>query len=170
MNANATISNDSLELVIRPAGFALAHAVWGVSNGETLCTLALSEKSSERRLYRFEADSLAESVENARQLLQEAQPSVDRWVLAFDGYLYLENQRTDALVMQVWGAPEVPARIIQKYRPAKYLQHFKILGNPVFVDDRDEIFESSQLQEWLVQGIMRHEKVAQLWKKWFQPG
>jgi hypothetical protein len=169
MNANAIESNDSLELVISLAGFALAHAAWSVRDGETLCTLALSEKGNERRLYRFEADSLAESVENARQLLQDLQSSVDRWVLIFDTHLKLENQQTDALVIQLWGAPEAPVRIIQKYRPAKFLQHFKTLGDPIFVDDGKGIFESSQLQEWLVQGIMRHEKVAHLWKKWFQP-
>src|SRR5574341_477124 len=165
MNANASESNSSLELVINLAGFALAHAAWSVSDGGTLCTLALTEKGNEHQLYRFEADALPESVEGARQKLIELQPSIDRWVLVFDGYLTLENRQIDALVVQPWGAPRTPARIIQKYRPAKFLQSFKILGDPIFVDDRSEIFESNQLHDWLLKGIMRHTKATHLWKK-----
>jgi hypothetical protein len=72
--------DNNSERVIKLAGFALAHAAWSVSDGETRCTLALVEKGDEYQLYRFEADTIPESVETARQ--KPGELAADRWVLA----------------------------------------------------------------------------------------
>jgi hypothetical protein len=158
--------DDNYELTIKLAGLTLAHAAWSVSNGETLCTLALVEKGDEHELYRFEADSIPESVEAARQKLKEL--AADRWALAYDGYITLNDERRDALIIQLPEAPQLPARIIQKYKPVKFMRGFKIVGSPLLVESDGSLIENDQVQAWLAEGVEQHSKVAQLWRKWFQ--
>jgi hypothetical protein len=169
MNANTTTASNQLEPAIKFAGFALSHAIWSVSDGATLCTLAFTENENERRLYRFEADSISKSVEIANQKLSELQPMIKQWALVYDGYMNLNSEKVDALIVQLWSVSQISAKIVQKYKSAKYWRGFKVLGNPMFIDATGSIIESKQFQDWLLEGILQHPKVARLWKKWFQP-
>jgi hypothetical protein len=159
------------QLTIKLAGFALAHAAWSVSEGETLCTMAFTENGSDRQLFRFEADPIPESVEIGRQHLNDLQADLERWVLAFDGYITLNNKRRDALVIQLWSkCPGTPARIVQPYRPRARLRRFKILGNPIFVDSAGALLEGENYQQWFLDGVHEHSKMPELWEKWYQAG
>ena len=51
--------------VLRLAGMALAHAMWSVDDGATLCTMAMVEAGADCELVRYEADTVEESVDLA---------------------------------------------------------------------------------------------------------
>lgn len=57
------------------AGRALAHAAGSIETGESRCTLAMLERASDpagrTELYRFEADSIPNSVDNAHMLFAD---------------------------------------------------------------------------------------------------
>ena len=157
--------------IIKLAGFALAHAAWSVSKGETLCTMAFTENGSNRQLFRFEADTIPESVEIGRQHLNDLQAELERWILVFDGYVTLGDEKLDALVMQLWShRPETLARIVQPYRPRTRLRRFKVLGNPIFADSAGALREDANYQQWFLDGVHEHPKVSELWEKWYQAG
>jgi hypothetical protein len=170
----AVEQSEQAEQAFKLVGFAMAHAAWSVSDGSTLCTLAFTEDEQGRQLYRFDAGSIPESLEIARQHLSEQQASIHRWVLIFDGFTNFNGTRIDALVAQVWTEYEsLPIRIIQNYKPGGLLHRFKIIGQPVFVIAGDErtgnaCVENKQYEQWFLEGVQEHEKVATLWPKWFQ--
>ena len=62
---------DDESVALRLAGFALAHAAWSIEDGETLSTLAMVEVDGKRELVRYEADTIAESVDVAHEDLRE---------------------------------------------------------------------------------------------------
>ena len=157
------------ESSLKLAGFALAHASWSVSEGQTLCTVAFTENATGRRLLRFEADSIPDSLDLAREKLQRQQIFLARWALVFAGHLNVDSKRRDALIIQLWAKlEEAPTRIIQLYRPSDSVRRFKILGQPIFVDNGGAMIEDETYQRWLLEGVMEHPQVATLWGKWFQ--
>jgi hypothetical protein len=156
-----------LERLMWHAGFTLAHAAWSVSGGETLCTLAIGETVSERRNYRFESDSIAESVERARTELRRMDGELEAWVLVFDGYLRSAGARDDALILQPWSTcPDLPARIAQRYRPKRFWRRFRLVGPPEFWGEQAAIGEDADLRSWLLHGVQEHARVAPLWPRW----
>ncbi len=107
---------------LRLAGFALAHAVWSIEDGETLCTLAMIERvGGARELVRYEAPSIAASLDAAFGDLEERMRDGEYAALVFDGYVTLEGgERSDALVVDLFGpGGTVLGRIVQRYRPAR---------------------------------------------------
>jgi hypothetical protein len=159
-----------IQSAITLCGFALAHAAWSVSDGETLCTMAVTENQAERRLFRFESSSIPGSNEIARERLFGLQDRVDRWALVFDGYFTLRSERKDALIVQTWDKRGVTlSRIIQPYQAKAFFRRFKILGDPRFVDESGALVENADYQRWMVDGLQQHPKVAGLWNKWSLP-
>ena len=112
---------------LRLAGFALAHAVWSIEDGETLCTLALIERAGGgRELGRYEAPTIPDSLDAAFGDLEARLTGDDRAVLIFDGYITPEGgERTDALIADIF-APGMRhiGRIVQRYRPATRSRRF----------------------------------------------
>ena len=106
---------------LRLAGFALAHAIWSIEDGESLCTLSLLERAGgERELGRYEAPTIPDSLEGAFADLEARLARDDRAVVVFDGYITLPGgERTDALIADVFGAGmRHIGRLVQRYRPA----------------------------------------------------
>lgn len=162
-------TEQSIQSAIVLCGFALAHATWSVSNGETLCTMAVTECRADQELIRFESDSIPDSIENAREHLIGLQGDIDRWALVFDGYITIKTEKKDALIIQAWSKQgETPLRIIQAYQTKALFQRFKILGAPRFVDKSGAQFENLTYQQWMLDGIAQHPKVAGLWEKWYR--
>lgn len=148
------------------AGFFAAHAVWCVSDGETLIPLAGAEAADgNRTLVRFEADRLEKGVAAGQKWLAENPDSVARAVLIFDGFIPLAGKRNDALLAQVrdfslggasatWAIPFRPAS-----DPAGFAVHRpKLLANPS-PDD------AARLGEAFWRGVGAHEKGAAVWNR-----
>ena len=120
---------ERVQAIIRLSGFALAHAAWSVCDGEALCTLAFTENNQERQLYRFEANSIPDSLNAARKELEQLEAGA-HWVLVFDGYFTSqEGEKQDALVIQPSGARSLPSRIVQLYRKKSFFTDSKSLAS-----------------------------------------
>lgn len=116
--------------MLRLAGYALAHAIWSIEDGETLATLAMTDIRGERMLHRFVDDTIPATVDRARLELRRLLGEGDSAALIFDGYATAEGGgRTDALAVEVLRGGGVPVGyILQPYRPAR--RRILLIGRP----------------------------------------
>ena len=159
------MATDPLAPALRLAGFALAHAVGCVEDGETLCTMAMVEDAGgDRDVVRFEAPTIPESLEVAFHDLAPRLREGDHAVVIFDGYVTPEGgARTDALVATiVTNGGTVVGRIVQPYRPAKRSRlpfgratGFALLGPPAASDEL-----GPEADAILLRAAREHEKAA----------
>ena len=157
---------DDLGRALRLAGFTLVHALWSVSDGEALCTLAMMETGHERALRRFEG-ALEEVVPEARGHLAKA--GVDRWVLVWDGYVTpvsdeRKGDRIDALIADIIDAPGgAHMGAVVRYRPKTSTTPFAVLGPvQIFADDGSSLLLDEPLRDHLRQGLRDHPALAEL--------
>lgn len=104
--------------VMNLAGFALAHAVWRMSEGESLDAIVIVEKGEDRELIRFAAEELEDGVAAAETFLSENPEQVDRATLIRDGTVTLGGARSDALQLEAVDYVHGSAQILLRYRPA----------------------------------------------------
>lgn len=82
-------------------GFFAAHAVWSIADGETLVPIyAYVDSAGKRHMDRLMAESLDVSVKEGRKRLAENPDHAQCAVLIFDGYVPVENVKTDALILK----------------------------------------------------------------------
>lgn len=148
-------------------GFFMAHAVWCVSDGETLVPFAGAEDADgNRRLTRFVAERIEESVARGKEWLQSGSKGAAAAVTIFDGYITLDDGRTDALLAEVrdysndgahatWAAP---------YRPAGSAGGFTV-GRPALIDFGPGSPDGPRLAEALWRGVAAHKEGAAVWSK-----
>jgi hypothetical protein len=117
------------------AFFALDHAIDSVSAGEPLVPFAVVEDESGRDLTRFAAETLEEGQANAREHVRAARDAV-RVAIAYDGYLTVEGERSDAVFVEAQerGRP-LGVVLAQRYRPGGRLRKFATIGNPALVEE-----------------------------------
>jgi hypothetical protein len=121
---------------LRAAGFALAHALGSLDAdpGGTLCTLAYVERDKAANLFRYEAESIQESVALARRDLPARLGAGGCAALVYDGYVTQERVRRDALIVElIDSSGKVLTRLTQAYRPARLraLGLLRALGMPL---------------------------------------
>jgi hypothetical protein len=159
---------------LRMAGMALAHAVWSIEDGETLCTMSMLEDADgERSVTRYEADTIPESIEDALAELKDRLVDGAFAVLLYDGfYTSDDGEKRDALIGELLTATAPSAtgntaaqvgRIVQQYMPGKksFLRktRVKLLGAP-FIRGNG----SPETSAALIAGALEHEKVADLFE------
>lgn len=117
------VSCSAMEKTARLAGFIAAHAIWSVSDGETLITMIGSEDADgQRKLDRLVTPRIEESVARGREQLLTNPEHVARAALAFDGYITLPDGKTDAIFVEAreYGSSEaLPFEIAVPYRNAR---------------------------------------------------
>jgi hypothetical protein len=84
------------------AGFFAAHAIWSVSDGETLVPIyAYYDGSGQRHLDRLTSQPLEVAVEGGKKALAENPHKVSCAVLIYDGYVTISGQKRDALILEI---------------------------------------------------------------------
>src|SRR5687768_5958081 len=86
---------------LRLAGFALAHALGSIDGGDTLYTLAVVDREGTRQFIRYDADSIPESIVGARRDLPTRLGSTGIAALVYDGYVTIDRDRRDALMVEL---------------------------------------------------------------------
>jgi len=167
----ANLSAESLLL----AGFTLAHAAWNVSDTtpeELLCPLAILERSGERRLLRFEADTQEQAIRAMKEAMAEARHVEESFAAAREGSWRPRGPDTDpedVLTIDFW-APgmETTASMLQPFRRAQAPRGFALLGAPLLVINgailRPE--DAVPAVEVLMEGVRSHSAVEPLWNGW----
>lgn len=114
------------------AFLALDHGLESISAGGPLVPFAIVEGADGRRLARFVCETLEEGQERARQHVR-AVDDVERAVIAYDGYVTVEGERFDAILVeaQEGGQPESVV-FGQRYRHGNG-SGLEVVGNPGFL-------------------------------------
>jgi hypothetical protein len=147
------------------AGFFAAHAVWCVSDGETLIPmLAMELPSGERRMERLVDERLEQAVATGKQWLADNREGADRAVLVYDGYLTLPAGRTDALFleMRVYGDIPLSLTMAVPYRHAKDPAGF-VVFKPKFLAFSGPNADYQSLGDAFFAGVDKHEQGSAVW-------
>jgi len=164
-------SSSGPDAAVSLAGFVLAHAVWSVSDlleGELLVPLAMTEKSGQRELHRFEAETQEQAIASGKTAMGKLSGSVDAWAFAREGQFNVGSGYVDVISVDAW-AKGMTASIsfVQKFRPFASGK-FGLLGDPwVAVDGKlQNPSASSDVLTKLNLAIQSHPKAAEHWSEW----
>jgi hypothetical protein len=154
----------SLEL----AGFFAAHAVWCVSEGETLIPmLAYKTKSNERRMDRLIFDDLGAAVQAGKQKLEANEMNADSAALLYDGRIPINNKNLDAIIVEIrdYQSPNSCALMVVPYSPKSLFRRF-LIHRPKLLQWKDcEGFDMNSALEAFFVGVDQHEKGAKVWNQ-----
>lgn len=156
-----------MEAATELAGFFAAHAVWSVSDGETLIPLVAYETfDGKRQINRLVSERVEDGAARGREWLAKNPDGVARAVVVFDGYITLKTGKTDALIVLIRDYTQGEAEITMAvpYRPANDPKGF-VVHRPKFLGFKDTEPDWQKVSSALWAGIARHEKGAEVWNK-----
>jgi hypothetical protein len=120
-------SEELIELIFA----ALDHGIESVRDGGPLIPFLITESEDGRELMRFAAETLEEGQAQARRHAKSS--GAERVALAFDGYLTVDDERSDAVFVEAHEQGAASSVVFaQRYRPASRLRKFSTVGNPAF--------------------------------------
>ncbi len=90
----------------------------------------------ERKLRRFVTDQLEEGVEAARNFVEEEKSDIEIYAIAWDGYLTLEGQKWDAILVEVGERiKEHGILLVQRYeQKGMFKKKTHLVGDPALVE------------------------------------
>jgi hypothetical protein len=149
------------------AGFVAAHSIWCVRDGETLIPLVAYETpDGDRTMKRLESESMEESVERGKAWMAANPDHAVRAVLVFDGYLTLETDKLDALIVTIrdytLGDAEITMAV--PYRPAGDAEGFAVY-RPKFLGFGGSEPDWQTVGDALWRGIEGHPQGFETWNK-----
>jgi hypothetical protein len=154
-----------MQLTAQLAGFSAAHAVWCVSDGETLIPfIAYESDDGSRQIIRIAHELLQEGVAHGKDWLANNPESAMRAVLVYDGFVTLLEGKTDALIIE--GMEFSPSRagftMAVPYRLASSPEGFAV-HRPKFLgfEGGEPSFDS--LGAAFFQGVDQHEEGSAVW-------
>ena len=162
------MSPDSLILL---AGFVLAHSAWSVSDlpkGELLIPLAIVEKTGQRQLLRFEAQTQEQAIAEGRASLSQRQGQLDAWAFGREGLLSGGTGKVDVLTVDAWAKGMTrPITFVQQFTPYSS-GVFRVRGDAMAIVDGKELegAEAARLVKKLYEGALQHPKAGKLWHGW----
>ena len=106
---------------------------YSIQDGEgPLIPFVISEQlAGKRKLSRYMADRLEESVAQARLAVSQLPSEVTAYAIAYDGYVTIEGTKYDAILVEASerGRPRAVI-MVQRYIPKTEQQSFQRIGNP----------------------------------------
>ncbi|MEE9394558.1 MAG: hypothetical protein V3W41_18850 [Planctomycetota bacterium] len=170
MDAEILISDQALNL----GGFVLAHAAWSISDaddGALLVPLLVVEKSGERRMSRFEAETQEEAIACGFDAIDRLGDDVEVWAFAREALMKGEDESHDALVVHVWAKGMSDwIMILQAYKPINSERPFQLNSQfeVVIGDATVEDAALAPLSEEIDRGINDHPQAALMWNHWLE--
>ena len=148
------------------AGFFAAHAIWNVSEGDTLIPmLAYTNAEDERNMERFVGD-LGTSVATGKGKLQSNEMDANDAVLLYDGRITLGSEKVDAIIIEIrsYFSPQSEAVFAVPYTPkasGKFLVH-----RPKLLTWKNcEDFDRNAAIDSFFNGVDGHEKGSKIWNE-----
>ncbi len=149
------------------AGMFAAHAVWCVSDGETLIPLlAYDTGDGKPEMIRLVADHIEQGVAQGKEMLTKNTKKAKYAVLVFDGFITLKTGKIDALIVTIrdYSGGEAQITMAVPYRPAKDPKGFAVF-RPKFLEFKGSEPDWKKVGSALWTGIDKHEKGAEVWNK-----
>jgi hypothetical protein len=160
--------NDTAKL----AGFFAAHAIWSVSDGETLVPLlAFAKFDGVREMARLEGADMAEAIEAGRNWLANNPDAAQRAVLIYDGYVTRESgEKTDGLIIEAREYGEQPRSFTMTvpYRNAAHAEGF-LVYRPAVESLSDADVSIADISQAFFRGVNQHRQAAPVWARHFNP-
>jgi len=150
------------------AGFFAAHAIWSVSDGETLVPiLAYTTEDEERKMERLVInDDLEASVAFGKEKLESNHMDANDAVLLYDDRIPIGKEKVDAIIieMRAYFSPDSEAVIAVPYTPkqsGKFWVH-----KPKFLGWKNcDDFDMNAALRSFFEGVDGHEKGAKIWNE-----
>lgn len=163
---NSSVSHHMREAA-ELAGFFTAHAVWSISDGETLVPIyAYVDSSGERAMERIAAPRLEESVQIGQQRLSENPHNASVGVLVYDGRITVEGRKLDSLIVQFRDFGQGASAVMAiPYKPKKLLQRFVVYRPKLLEAPENSEAVLPEVTEAFFRGVDNHEKGAAVWSK-----
>ena len=149
------------------AGFLGAHAIWCVSDGETLIPiLGYTDEDGKRQMTRLAHEELSEAVEAGKRRLAENDMDANDAVLLYDTWLSLDEGKLDAIVIEMrsYFSPASKAVIAVPYTPAD-CGGFSVHRPKILTWEQCDDFDLNAVVEAFFSGIAGHEKGAEVWNR-----
>ena len=162
---SAQAAKGPMQATAELAGFFAAHAVWSVSDGETLIPLVGYETADgQRQMTRLAAERLEDGAARGKAWLAKPPVSAVRAVLVYDGYITVKTEKMDALLvtMRDYTRGDAEVTIAVPYRPAKVGKGLAV-HRPTFLGFKGAEPDWESLGSALWAGVAQHEKGSAVW-------
>ena len=149
------------------AGMFAAHAVWCVSDGDTLIPmLVYTNEDDEHQMERLAHDDLGAAVEHGKKKLASNEMDANDAALIYDGHIPVDDEKRDALIieMRAYFSPDSEAVIAIPYTP-KVSGHFRVHKPKLLAWENCEDFDMNQAFESFFKGVSGHEKGSAIWEQ-----
>lgn len=156
-----------MDSAVRLAGFFAAHAVWCVSEGETLIPmLGFEADDGQRHLHRFMTDRIERGVEEGKERLAQNPDRATHAVLVYDGFVALPTGKVDALLVDIldYGLPSRSLLMAVPYRPSSSPQGFAV-HRPKFLSYAGPEPDYGPLAAAFFEGVDSHDMAAPIWSR-----
>jgi hypothetical protein len=148
------------------AGFFAAHAIWCVSDGETLTPmLAYTTEDDERKMERLVVNNdLEASVAHGQRKLESNEMDANDAVLVYDGRIPIGNKKVDAIIieMRAYFSPDSKAVMAVPYTP-KQSGTFRVHKPKLLGWTNCDDFDMNAAMQSFFEGVGGHEKGAKVW-------
>ena len=153
--------------IYKMAGHFAVHAMWSVSDGETLIPiLGFLNKKNEKMMHRLAYEDSEKAIKRGNDALENDDEDSKGVVFISDGYLNLNDEKTEALIVKIRGFNEYNTKCILAlpYRHSSHEKGFgvhrpKLLEYPEDKGDRDDNMNS------FFEGIESHEQAYKVWSE-----
>lgn len=135
MEPSIPVGGELAELI----SLTLDHGVSSVEEGDALIPFVLTEAGGQREIHRFvdeqpQGISLEGSLDRARKYVETLPQEVDRYTLAYDGYVTVEGNKHDAILVEAREvATPIPLLFAQRYQPKRTLRKARKIGTPIYL-------------------------------------
>lgn len=150
------------------AGFIAAHAVWSVSDGETLIPIyAYQDRLGERSIERIITDRLEEAVELGKNKLEANTADASAGVLIYDARIMISNEKIDSLIIEFRSYGEQPGNVTLAIPYTPKSEHSDFAVHRLKLVDASEHLEDEivEILEAFFGGVDEHEKGALVWQQ-----
>jgi len=147
------------------AGFYAAHAIWCVSDGETVTPMVARLVNDEATMERLDEDDFEESIDAGRERLTGGDGPRDA-ALLYDASIEIEGDEVDAIVVEIRSAdaPESEVVLAVPYTLAPDTP-FAVHQPQMLAWTNCEAFDVEEFMEAFFAGVDAHEQGAKVWNQ-----
>lgn len=149
------------------AGFFAAHAIWCVSDGETLTPMvAYTTEDDERKVERLVVnDDLEAAVALGKERLGSNAMDANDAVLLYDGRITIGTVKVDAIIVEMrsYFSPSSEVVIAVPYTP-KQLGRIRVHKPKLLRWSNCDDFDMDVAIQSFFEGVASHEKGAKIWE------
>lgn len=148
------------------AGFLAAHAIWCVSDGETLIPMLGFCRDGERHMERLAHDSIERGVEIGKNRLGMNIMNAEHAVLLYDSYMTLGAMRLDTIMIEIrdYELPGAKVEVGIPYSP-RSTGNFRVHRPKIVEWQECEEFDLKDTFERFFAGVQQHPQGSKIWNE-----